>query len=612
MRNSKSDHQAKIEEACNQLRANPNLSILTVARVHGLNDKTLGNHYHGRTKFHSQAHNMQQSLNKEEEEVVVRWINVMDDQGTPPRRRHVRDMVEFLINQGNLSDSAALGKHWTDRFLKRHPDIAHKVARPINKDRALAQEPARLESFFNRLSEVRSRFKIIDEDIWNSDEKGFAIGQAIGGKVFCRAGKRNARLIQNGGREWVTLLDTISAGGISIPPFFVYQAKTQREGWHDYTERDEATFSISATGYMNKSLSFKWLKEHFAIYCKPSTPAACRLLILDNHTSHQDFNFYQYCWTNQIKLLFFPSHLTHILQSLDQNPFGAIGTFYRQQVEEFLRVHGVYSTIHMGDFFPMVMDARRKALTSLNIKAAFRCTGIAPFNRRRVLMNPDLQNPTPSHQTHQNLRPQASNDSPMSQIQNLEEEMKVVDSLELAKQIASELSSIAKTASAQCSVTEKQYNDELKKRKASKSKAGAIITRAEVIGRKALDKAYQAKIVQREKAKQTAEKKKKLEEKGGTRRRKRQCAESESSETLGSEEEEDCLDIAERLAENAGSSRVRKRALSQRIQAPLGTPEQRPALHHTSINKRRNPQRSTLHCRSLEEDACSDTGAGVE
>ncbi|KAG0125313.1 hypothetical protein HOY82DRAFT_464745, partial [Tuber indicum] len=111
---------------------------------------------------------------------------------------------------------------------------------------------------------------------------------------------------------------------------------------------------------------------------------------------------------------------------LDQNPFGTIGTYYRQQVEEFFRRNGVYSTIHKGDFFPMLMDARRKALTNSNIKAAFRCTGVVPFNRRRVLSNPDLQNPTPLHQTHHNLRPLATNDCTASRITQLEEDLRQV------------------------------------------------------------------------------------------------------------------------------------------------------------------------------------------
>ena len=201
MRNSKAEHQAKIEEACKQLEANPDLKILTVTRVHGPNDKTLGNHWHKRTQFHCKAHETQQHLNLEEEKVVVGWITKIDDQGTPPRRRHVRDMVKYLMQAKDVLNAMRLGRHWMDRFFKRHPELAHKVARLINKDRALAQEPVRIESFFNRFSEVKSRFKIQKDDIWNSDEKGFAIGQAIGDKVFCRAGKRNTRLVQDGGRE---------------------------------------------------------------------------------------------------------------------------------------------------------------------------------------------------------------------------------------------------------------------------------------------------------------------------------------------------------------------------------------------------------------------------
>ena len=214
---------------------------------------------------------------------------------------------------------------------------------------------------------------------------------------------------------------------------------------------------------MHKRLSLKWLEEHYLLYCPPSSLSAYRLLLLDNHTSHQDFDFYHYCWTHKIQLLFFPSYLTHILQPLDQNPFGTIGTYYRQQVEEFFRIHGVYSTIHKGDFFPMVREARRNALTKSNIRAVFRCTGIAPFNRRRVLNNSDLQNPTPLHQTHHNLRPLSTSDSPASQISQLEQELKGATSVEQARELQIQLASLAKTSSAQSALHAKQFQDELKK-----------------------------------------------------------------------------------------------------------------------------------------------------
>jgi mRNA-degrading endonuclease RelE of RelBE toxin-antitoxin system len=137
MKNLKPQHQEKLKQACKELEANPKLKILSVARVHGLNDKTLANHWYGRSSFHSEAHATQQHLTEEEEKQLVAWIMTMDDQGSPPRRRHVRDMVEFLLTEKKNTEIERIGKHWTDRFLQRHPEIACKFARPINKYTAL-------------------------------------------------------------------------------------------------------------------------------------------------------------------------------------------------------------------------------------------------------------------------------------------------------------------------------------------------------------------------------------------------------------------------------------------------------------------------------------------
>ncbi|KAG0124353.1 hypothetical protein HOY82DRAFT_617850 [Tuber indicum] len=111
----------------------------------------------------------------------------------------------------------------------------------------------------------------------------------------------------------------------------------------------------------------------------------------------------------------------------------------------------------------MLMDARRKALTNSNIKVAFGCTGIALFNRRQVLSDHDLQNPTPLHQTHHNLRPLATNDCTASRITQLEDDLGQVDSVRRARELGQELASLARSASAQVLVHEKRFTDELKK-----------------------------------------------------------------------------------------------------------------------------------------------------
>jgi len=278
-----------------------------------------------------------------------------------------------------------------------------------------------------------------------------------------------------------------------------------------------------------------------------------------------------------------------------------IVTTYRRvvtQVEEFFRAHGVYSTIHNGDFFPMVLEARRKTLTLSNIKAAFRYTGIAPLNQCRVLTNPDLQNPTPTHQTHHNLRPLSTSNTPTSKIYQLEMELKEANSIERARELGNELASLAKSASAQSAVDEKQLIDELKKRKASKSHAGAIITPAEVIGRKALDKAYKDKLARKQKAKAIVENKRKKEEKQVPRLKKRQRVEENRTDSSGDEPEVGSRDImTERsVRKRAGEPSIRPG--DQVTQGPIDPHPTVLPLHETIGNQRRNPDRATRSKRS--------------
>jgi len=111
----------------------------------------------------------------------------------------------------------------------------------------------------------------------------------------------------------------------------------------------------------------------------------------------------------------------------------------------------------------MVMEARRNALTIGNIRATFRCTGIAPFNHHNVLNNPDPPNPTPLHQTHHNLRPLSTSDSPTSQISQPEQELKGATSVKQAPELGIQLGSLAKSASAQSALHAQQFQHELKK-----------------------------------------------------------------------------------------------------------------------------------------------------
>ena len=312
---------------------------------------------------------------------MQKWAEKLDDIGIPPRLPHLYQMATNLVQQRNGSQSVKVGDHWMSRFFSRHPSIAARFAARINQERDAGTQPASVKSFFDQLGEVRSRHRILLGNTWNADEKGFALGVAKKAKVVCRHNRKNPRIRQPGNREWVTLMEAISAVGQTIPGFYVYLGEAHLMGNHDYDDRDDATFALSSTGWSNDRLGFHLLVEHFEPITCVGRP---RLLILDGHSSHLTVEFMEFACAHDIHLLCFPSHSTHLLQPLDVGIFGPLGQYYSNEVDLWSWAHP-YQVISKGDFFLLCQSARRASLTEKNIKAAFAVTGINPFRRAQVL-----------------------------------------------------------------------------------------------------------------------------------------------------------------------------------------------------------------------------------
>jgi hypothetical protein len=183
------------------------------------------------------------------------------------------------------------------------------------------------------LSELRSRFHITPQNTWNIDEKGFLLGVTSREKVICMSKRRSPRVILEGGREWITLLETISASGQTLPPFVVYKGEAQYMGWHNYVERDEATFALPPNGWTNNITGLKYLVEHFQPRTQPQDITQYRLLLVDGHGSHLTYEFAKFALENRIRILCFPAHSTHLLQPHNVGIFSPLGRYYGQEVD---------------------------------------------------------------------------------------------------------------------------------------------------------------------------------------------------------------------------------------------------------------------------------------
>ncbi len=114
------------------------------------------------------------SLTKLEEEVIVQRILDENLRGVPPSKLHVRDMADRLLRDRGVK---SVGKNWVDRFIQRTPELRTRWSRPYDRQRALCEDPAIIEPWFMLVQNMKAKYGIIDDDMYNFDESGFLMGK---------------------------------------------------------------------------------------------------------------------------------------------------------------------------------------------------------------------------------------------------------------------------------------------------------------------------------------------------------------------------------------------------------------------------------------------------
>ena len=163
------------------------------------------------------------------------------------------------------SNHAKLRKTWLQSFLDCHPKVSTKPAPNLDRQRAMAGSPGSIINYFNKLKKVLKQCNPLPENIYNMNERGFMLGLSNRSKVVCRAGRRPPRVTQDGTRELITVIKTVSAAQFVLPPMVIYKGATHYRGW--YTELEEAEddanakFAYSPKGYTTNELEMAWLQR---------------------------------------------------------------------------------------------------------------------------------------------------------------------------------------------------------------------------------------------------------------------------------------------------------------------------------------------------------------
>ena len=130
------------------------------------------------------------------------------------------------------------------------------------------------------------------------DEKGLIGITGRSKRVFSRRmweQKEVRAAIQDGPREWITLLACVCADGSVLPPSLIYQATSGaiQSSWvEDIKLEDHSVHVISSpSGWTNNDIGLAWLEHMFDRHTQAKARRSHRSLILDGHGYHVTFFF---------------------------------------------------------------------------------------------------------------------------------------------------------------------------------------------------------------------------------------------------------------------------------------------------------------------------------
>lgn len=216
--------------ALQALNRDPKLSARAAAKIYNVPRTTIQRRRDNIPSRRDSTPNLRK-LSDLEESTIIQYILDLDARSFPPRLCGVQDMANRLLAD---RDAPPIGTRWASNFVRRHPELKTRFNRKYDYQRAQCEDPNMIWGWFHLVRNTIAKYGISESDIYNFDETGFMMGVISTGIVVTSAERRGRpRLVQQGNREWVTVIQGINSQGWTIPPFIVVAGQYHLSAWYD-------------------------------------------------------------------------------------------------------------------------------------------------------------------------------------------------------------------------------------------------------------------------------------------------------------------------------------------------------------------------------------------
>ena len=317
-------------------------------------------------------------LTKQEEEEFASFLARCADMGYAHSLPQVLALAQQIVDHKGINTMVTRG--WWKRFCQRNPQLSHRTAVPLSVARAVATDEHVIDRYFEMLTDTLSNNGLMHKpmQLYNCDETGMPFG-AYHHKVVAQAGPNPTCITSNSSKSQVTVLACVSATGVAMPPFVIFQRKTMNQEL-TIGEIPGTLYGCSEKGWINQKLFSHWFENRFIWYIPLSRPV---VLLMDGHSSHFCPNMIRMAAKEKVILFTLPPNTTHLTQPLDKGCFSPLKVAWRQACQRFCsqnpgRVVSIY------DFSALLSEAWGQSMTVKNITSGFKVTGIYPVDRCAV------------------------------------------------------------------------------------------------------------------------------------------------------------------------------------------------------------------------------------
>ena len=312
----------------------------------------------------------------------------MEQSGHPVSHSQLREFVSLLNVSSGGQDC---GHNWTQRFLKRRPELRAKMGTKIDTLRLKNTTPEKLRPWFDTLQALIRRIGVKPLTIWNVDETGIALGVCNSHTVLGTTATTKSYMQTPENREWVSIIECVSAIGKKIKPVVIFRGKSLQSSWFTPDKVPDFLYTSSENGWTSNAIAVEWLRRVFLP--ETNTNGAPRLLLLDNHGSHITVQFMKICWENNVTVFYLIPHSSHILQPLDLCPFSVVKSRYRDEISNLAALADEIA-VKKNLFIEVYNKARNEGMTEYNIRAGWSATGIYPWDPQKVLRSSQVMKAT--------------------------------------------------------------------------------------------------------------------------------------------------------------------------------------------------------------------------